>query len=276
VTAIAVADMGETPPQAGITVTGAAGDFDVEWSIDGDEWFTATGGKNLPSPDAFVRDFFPPLNAPVTYRVVEDSGTITVAASTITFDSETGWLSDPLDPRTAVALVPKGWPDDEGKTLLTLGTEAEATYAQAAEVTQTFGARYPVISAGQRQAASAVPMLLTHDAATEGGALKRLLFEAGVLVYRPPIRGILDPVAYITLGDVKQTRHGMTSDIAQWEMTATQGRPVNLKLVIPWYTYEQVATDWNDPTPQTYADVLTARPGDTYLDWQADPLAGAP
>jgi hypothetical protein len=276
VTAIAVADMGETPPQAGITVTGAAVDFDVQWSVDGLNWFTATGAKSLGAPDAFVRDFFPPLNLPITYRVVEESGVITVAASTITFDSTVGWLSDPLDPRTAVALIPGGWPDDEGETLLTLGTEAEATYAQAAEVTQTFGARYPVLSAGQRQAASAVPMLLTHDAAVEAGALRRLLLEAGVLVYRPPVQGILDPVAYILLGDVKESRHGMTSDIAQWEMTATQGRPVNLKLVIPWFTYEQVTTDWNDPTPQTYADVLTLRPADDYLEWQADPLTGAP
>jgi hypothetical protein len=276
VTAIAVADMGETPPQAGITVTGAVVDFDVQWSVDGTNWFTATGGKGLGAPDAFVRDFFPPLNLPITYRVVEESGVITVAGSTITFTSDVGWLSDPLDPRTAVSLVPNGWPDDEGQTLLTLGTEAEATYAQAVEVTQTFGARYPVLSAGQRQAASAVPMLLTHDAAVEAGALQQLLLEAGVLVYRPPIQGLLDPVAYITLGDVKQVRHGMTSDIAQWEMTATQGRPVNLKLVIPWFTYEQVVTDWNDPTPQTYADVLTLRPADDYLEWQADPLTGAP
>lgn len=274
-TAISVADMGQTPPQAGVTVTGAATSFDVQASADGGKtWQTVVGGKSLPSPDAFVRDYFPALNIPIRYRVLESNGTITLAAATITFASSVGWLQDPLVPKNAVALA-EGWPDAEGHTMLTWGTEAEASYEQSGEVIQTFGARRPVVSAGQRQVASAVPLTFAHDVAVEDGVLKELLLSTGVLVYRSPEARLLDPVAFIKLDAVKESRPNAGATVAIWNGTATQGRPTNLKLVIPWHVYTDVAAAWNTPSSMTYTAVIAARGPDTYLGWEANPLTGS-
>ena len=114
-------------------------------------------------------------------------------------------------------------------------------------------------------------------ASAQGEMVRRLraLFEqAGVLV----IRGMhsdcpLDPVAHVIAGDITELPKdgGLYGVHNTWELVVDQVRPTSMKIVVPWFTYDQVKALWDAWTPAaTYAQVIAARPGDTYLDWQRD------
>ena len=117
-------------------------------------------------------------------------------------------------------------------------------------------------------------MVLMHDVAAEGGALRSLLLSSGQLVVRGlPVSGLLDPVAHVAVGDATEARFA-AGQVSQWTLTARQTRPTTLRVVVPWWTYDQVKTLIQaqvSPTA-TYAQVVTAMPaGKTYTDWLADP-----
>ena len=263
-------------PQVGVTVTGlAAGDqvISVRVSWDGGVTFKAVSGgtKIVAAGGAFVRDYFPPLNVPATYRVVEHSISGDPATDTIplTIASDRAWLQDPLNPREAVELVGQ-WPDGD-ESMLSWGTATEASYRQAVESVTVLGANRPVASVGQRLVAGEMPMKISHEVAAEGGKLRRLLMSSGVLVLRMNAPTPLDPVAHIAVGDAAERilNPGVVGSISTWDLTATQVRPLSLKIVVPYWTYAQVAALWSG---STYQDAYDARPGDTYLSWLRDPV----
>jgi len=261
-------------PQVGITVTGLGGaavvSVDVSWD-GGGSWHGVRGAQRVTLVGGgFVRDHVPPLNVPAIYRLVVHGSTPAAAGPTeaaITVQSGTAWLQDPLAPRTAVAVrvSPGG---DPGSSMLELGSLAGATYAQAVDVVIPQGASLPVASVGQRTLAGEVPLVVSHDVAAEGGALRRLLLSGGQLVARGLPANVLEPVAHIVVGPARETRSGDDLRVSTWQLTAMQTRPQSLRIVVPWWTYDQVAALW---TGRTYADARDSRPGDTYLDWQRNP-----
>jgi hypothetical protein len=267
-------------PQVGVTVTGldagAPSVVSVERSWDnGGTWHGVRGAKRAVVTGAYLfRDFIPPLNTPTRYRVVVHSGAVTPfpLEATITVASKSAWIQDPLNPRAAVAL--DGVTLGGSKIALMRGTGAALTRRQAVDTATVEGSRYPVASVGQRQAPSRVPLALRALAAEQGElvrTMRRLLDEAGQLVLRGlPPEIPLDPVAHVTAGDVTEVPvvGGLLGFRNDWELVVDQVRPSSLRVVIPWWTYDQVAALW---AGRSYADVVAARPGATYLDWLRDP-----
>lgn len=261
-------------PQVGVTVTGLVGEqvIDVETSWDGGEsWHPVRGGMGREaSGGAFIRDHFPALNLPILYRAtVRGTGEVMVTEEPLTVPSEHMYLQDPLAPRDAVQVECE---IDEGRVLV-VGSFAAAQYRQSVELTQVFGASAPVAAISQRMVASDVPLVVTYDVANEGGMFRRLLMNAQQLVLRGHHFDLLAPVASIVLGDATELRTiefvNPPRQVSEWQLSATQARPVNLAFVIPWWTYAQVESAWQG---RSYADVQGARPGATYLDWQRDPV----
>ncbi|WP_143320112.1 hypothetical protein [Cellulomonas iranensis] len=209
-------------------------------------------------------------SAVATYLDGDSAPVPATTEASITVPSDVAWLQDPLAPRTAVAIrASRPEPLSGGRQVLMYGSLAGATWAQAVDAVTPMGARLPVASIGQRMLAGQVPLVVSHEVAAEGGALRRLLLSAGQLVVRGLPDDLLEPVAHVTVGDVEETRYGTGEhQVSTWSLSAQQTRPVSLRVVVPWWTYDQVRDLW---AGQTYDQVHAARPGDTYLDWQRDP-----
>jgi hypothetical protein len=263
-------------PQVGITVTGLPSGtpsvVTVEKSVDGTSWEAVRGAlRESVTGASFFRDFVPPLNVEATYRLVTTAAVTGPTTATITVPSDTAWLQDPLNPRAAVPIRAAGI----GTGLALLAPSAASLLrAQVVDLAQVQGARTPVASVGPRQAASQVPLIVRAAAAAQGALVKELralLDTAGVLVLRGlhPAVG-LDPVAHIVAGDVAEvaTPLGVRND---WQMSVTQVRAPSPRIVVPWWTYDQVKALWALP----YDEVLAARPAATYLDWLRDPTPSA-
>lgn len=266
------------PPQVGVTVTGLDGatpsTITVRQSTDGLTWQTVRGADHLVVlGGVFVRDFVPPLNRLVTYDLVVHAGPVTPTPTqaTITVPSPTAWVQDPLDPSSAVAV--DCWGATAGVMALADSFES-LTRAQTSDVAQVQGARLPVASVGTRLAPSKVrvhlrAVLPAQDALA--GSLRSLLDTSGTLVLRGlPVAIPLDPVAHVVAGSVEEVPvvGGLLGHRNDWVLDVTQIRPTSLGIAIPWWTYAEVAALW---VPDTYDQAKAARPGQTYVDWQANP-----
>lgn len=266
-------------PQAGITVTGLAPSSEsvisvqVSWD-DGRTWHGVRGAERVTVTGGdFFRDHVPPLNVLARYRLVVHAGGVTPLRleDTITIASDSAWIQDPLNPRGAVEVecVRTG----AGLMLMT-GTAARILRRQAVDLTTVEGARYPVASIGVRQAPSGVPLALRAVAASQGALIREmrdLLDASGQVVVRGlPLDIPLDPVAHVVTGDVEEVPvvGGLLGFRNDWQLDVTQVRPTSMRIVIPWWTYDQVQALW---APRTYDQVEAARPGATYLDWSRDP-----
>lgn len=275
ITAVRTTDPGA--PQVGVTVAGlstsTASTVVVDRSWDsGVTWYGVRGGTVAGVlGSVFVRDFACPLNVATLYRATITGGSSEQVTATVTVTSSQAWIQDPLNPTTACPLYADM---AAGHILLTLGSFATSTWAQHVDLATVIGASLPAASISVRQRVSAMPMVLMHDVAAEGGALRSLLLSSGQLVVRGlPVSGLLDPVAHVAVGDATEARFA-AGQVSQWTLTARQTRPTTLRVVVPWWTYDQVKTLIQaqvSPTA-TYAQVVTAMPaGKTYTDWLADP-----
>lgn len=266
-------------PQVGVTIDGLAPgststvSVDVSWD-GGVTWHGVRGAQRIDVVGGtFVRDHVPPLNVLATYRLTIHTGATVPAVleAPVTVTSGTVWLQDPLAPRTAVPVVCVR--DAGGITLLSpsAGTIARR---QPVDVATPQGARLPVASVGTRQAPSGVYLHLRALAQEQGAlvkALASLIESAGQVVIRglPPDVPI-DAVAHVIAPSVDDSPivGGLLGPRRDWEMNVMQVRPQSLRLVVPWWTYDQVRDMW---AGRTYDQVKAARPGDTYLDWLRSP-----
>lgn len=266
-------------PQVGVTVTGlsTSGDsvvsIQVSWD-NGASWHKVRGAEEATVRGGdFFRDHVPPLNVAATYRLIVHSGAVVPSPpeEKITVSSASAWIQDPLNPRGAVEVeyVRTG----TGLMLMT-GTAAKILRRQPVDLATVEGARYPVASVGVRQAPAGVPIALRAVAASQGALIKvmrDLLDTAGQVVIRGlPLDIPLDPVAHVVAGDVEEVPvvGGLLGFRNDWELSVTQVRPTSMRIIVPWWTYDQVRALW---APRTYDQVKAARPGATYLDWSRDP-----
>ncbi|MEV7962416.1 hypothetical protein [Oerskovia paurometabola] len=266
-------------PQVGVTVTGlsASGESVVSVLVSWDggaSWHGVRDAERVRvSGGDFFRDHVPPLNVAAIYRLVVHSGGTLPSPSeaTITVPSASTWVQDPLNPRGAVEV--QSVRSGTGIMLMT-GTAARITRRQAVDLATPEGSRYPVASVGARQAPSGVPLALRAVAASQGAlirSMRTLLDTAGQVVIRGlPLDIPLDPVAHVIAGDVEEVPvvGGLLGFRNDWALSVTQVRPTSMRIVIPWWTYDQVRALWS---PRTYNQVRAVRPGATYLDWSRDP-----
>lgn len=207
-----------------------------------------------------------------------DGNTAPVAApttATITVESDTAWLQDPLNPRSAVAVSCVRGTDG---VMLLSPSAGEIARRMPADVVQVQGARLPVASLGVRQAPAGVMLHLRALVAEQGAlvkALADLIDTAGTVVLRGLPQAVpLDPVAHVIAPEVTDSPivGGLLGPRRDWVMSVTQVRAPSPTISVPWWTYDQVKALW---AGFSYDAVLAARPGATYLDWLRDPTPAA-
>ena len=263
-------------PQAGITIdglsTGTACTVVVTVSWDGGATWNPVRGGSVTGVlgSTFVRDHVTPLNITATYRAVATGGT-TVTWTTTSLITSGCWIQDPLAPKSAVALYADM---SSGHVLLTLGSLAGGTWGQHVDLASVVGADVPAASMSRRQKIAGLPLVLTYDVAAEGGHLHALLMTSGQVVIRGlPAAALLDPVAHCSVGDASEVRDP-DGNLSEWTLTARQVTPITMRIVVPWWTYDDVKALVLSQlgTGATYDDVLAAQPvGKTYTQWQANP-----
>lgn len=280
-------------PQVGITVSGldpaSSSVISVQVSTDeGTTWEGVRGVKRVEvASSAFFRDFVPPLNVEATYRLVVHEGAIEPATTEakVTATSDRAWIQDPLNPRSAIPLRWHRTPD----ALMLLGDSLNSyTLAQPMDLATPQGSRLPVASTGVRLAPADMVLHLRAFAATQGRLIKSLrqLFDtAGQVVIRGlPAEFGLDPVMHVN-ADVRDVPvvGGLLGERRDFVLEAQQVRPASLKVVVPWWTYADVAALVEQVLglDATYAAVMAAAPDSTYLDWLRRPdaalgIAGTP
>ena len=278
VTIVAARTADAGAPQVGITVAGMSTStactvvVEVTWD-GGDTWNAVRCGTVIGAlGSVFVRDYLPPLNTPATYRATVTGGSTATVTAGITVSSDCAWLQDPLAPRNAIPL----WGTTSGgKVLLALGSLRTLKRAQQVDTVTPLGASLPVASIGVRQAPSGIPLRLVTDIAQEGGALLKMLNAAGQLALRGlPFTGLLPPVAHVAVGDVSEERRGRRGNVTVYTLQARQVRPISMRVIVPWWTYDQVKALVQSQvgTGATYAAVIAAMPaGKTYTAWLANP-----
>lgn len=269
-------------PQVGITVTATAAVVSVEMSWDGATWHPIASSPRSQRVEVdgaeFFRHFTPPLNVETSYRVVVHSGSLDGAdTAAILVASDVAWVQDPLDPRSAVQVLVD---EQRGGLVATAASFQGISRPQAVDVASVSGSRVPVAAVGTRQAPAGFPLQLKTFAAAQGElvrSLRDLFDQAGAVVMRGlPLEVGLDPVVHVVAPDLQESpylrRLSQGFEYRLWEMTLTQVRGPGLRVVIPWFTYEQVTAWWQDAIPDaTYDDVIAARPGESYIDWTKDP-----
>lgn len=272
VNGLAVQSMQTTgAPHVGVTVNGlhpsTPSVITVERSVDGRTWEAVRGLEQRTAVSAiFVRDHACPLNVPTTYRLIVHSGP-DVPANTetqITLPSETAWISDPLSPRTAVAVTV----DKRGTYTAIGGTGRSAGFGQVVDLASPAGATRPVASIGTRQFASQVPLILFNPT-DDQAAMQTLLMGAGeILVRGLPTWVPLSQPATVALGPVKVDLVGTGGRWTKWTLDVTEVAPSSLRLAVPWLSWNDVMALWPG---SKWSTLMTARPNATFIDWMKDP-----
>lgn len=272
-------------PQVGISIyLPGSHVVTVEVSSDaGRSWMPVQGGRDLRvEGSSFLRDHTVPLNVEAVYRLMVEGEAL--ASTSITVPSETAWIQDPLNPRTAVEVACVR--DDDHVRLLSpsLGTQ---TYSQAVDRVLPAGSGRPVAATGPRQWAASLPLHLRAVAASQGDliyAIDDLIGGrpgspgAGSFVLRglpPALR--LPAVVHCVAPEITTSPvvHGLLGQFHDWQMTIDTVAGPSARVSIPWWTYDQFAAMWNEIIAGvTYDDLVDASPEATYVDIQRDPTGG--
>jgi hypothetical protein len=195
----------------------------------------------------------------------------TVTSGSVTIASAQAWLQDPLAPKSAVPLYADM---SNGHVKLTIRSLAGGVWGQHEDLASVIGSSLPAVSLSVRQKVASLPLSLMYVVAAEGGNLHGMLMGAGQVVLRGlPVSGLLDPVAHCSVGSANEVRYA-AGTISEWLLTARQVQPVTMRIVVPWWTYDQVVALVVSQigAGATYSQVLTAQPaGKTYTQWVANP-----
>lgn len=88
----------------------------------------------------------------------------------------------------------------------------------------------------------------------------------------------IDAVAHVVAGDVSETPVTATTILGifnAFSLSITQVQPVTTRVVVPWWTYDQVLALVRSQVSggtTTYAQVVAAQPvGKTHTQWLANP-----
>lgn len=251
----------------------------VEWSVDdGRTWMAVHQAAEVEAfGGLFVRDFLCPLNVSVTYRAVAHSGDpIPDSQATLTVRSDYAWISDPLRPRVAIPVTCRDGYDAAIELLApSIGRYARQQVVHRAR--PPMGGRLAPVSAGPRLAAEGIELVfstIVNEQAALVNAIRDLIGQngqGGTFALRGlPATFALDAVAHVVAPTVYDSPayEGIVGMYHQWEMTVDQVAGPSLQIQIPWWSYAQVRDEWDG---FTYAQVMAARPGATYIDWLRDP-----
>lgn len=222
----------------------------------------------------FGIDYEAPLGRAVNYELVVESGAVIPLRLTdsATLDVESGYIQDPLQPLSVIALAT----DDTGADAAIVTSKAfrKLTYALESTSVNVIGGREPIAMTGQRMRASGIDFSLLTEAAEQSTALRNLLMQAPIVLIRPlPSWGPLPDVIYTVPTVSEEPRYGEDGvTMTSWNLVGDSVRGPTMSVLVPLWTYDMVQALW-----VTYADQQTQATATTsrYLDVQADPTIGA-
>jgi len=266
--AVVIEAMVDEPcPRVGLTITGlGVGNSVVSvWRTADGERNPVRGARRAGMVDsAYIVDYDVPLGRPVSYEVEVisgPSGADRVTSSSVTVNSATGWLMDPLVPQSAVPVV--GGDGNEGPYLR---GEALASLEYAADVSliNIMGSDKPMALFGQRMAARGVPLSMGTTSAEQNAKLKNLLMSSSLLLFRPiPGFGIdLPGSMFVTVPSAVESPVDVAwgGSLTWWDLQADTVAAPTLKVLTATFTYGDVALMF-----ATYQQKQDAATG-TYLD----------
>lgn len=274
----AVVDDPTVAPRTSVTITGLDGvgpsTVTVYRSTEGGVRRKVRGLSSVVMyGSGFGIDYEAPLGRPVNYELVVESGAVIPRRLTdsATLDSTSGYIQDPLQPRSAIALAT----DDTGADAAIVTSKAfrKLTYALESTSVNVIGGREPIAMTGQRMSASGIDFSLLTEAAEQSTQLRNLLAQAPIVLVRPlPSWGPLPDVIYTVPSVSEEPTYGEDGVImTTWNLVGDSVRAPTMSVLVPLWTYDMVQALWvTYADQQAQAAAITAR----YLDVQADPTIG--
>lgn len=222
----------------------------------------------------FGIDYEAPLGRAVNYELVIESGAVIPLrlTDTATLDVDSGYIQDPLQPLSLVAVAT----DDTGSDAAIVTSKAfrRLTYALESTSVNVIGSREPVAMTGQRMRASGIDFSLLTEAAEQSTRLRNLLMASPIVLIRPlPSWGPLPDVIYTVPSVSEAPTYGEDGVImTTWSLAGDSVRAPSMSVLVPLWTYDMVQALW-----VTYADQQAQATATTsrYLDVQSDPTIGA-
>jgi len=261
-------------PRVGVTITGLGiGDSVVSvWRTEDGERNPVRGARRMLAVDSdYLIDYDAPLGRPITYEVEVisgPSGADRVTSSSVTVESDTGWLMDPLVPQSAVPII--GSHDNDGTPYLRGEALASLEYAADVSLINVMGSDKPMALFGQRMAARGVPLSMGTRSAEQNKKLKDLLQSSALLLFRPiPGFGIdLPGSMFVTVPSAVESPVDVAwgGNLTWWDLKADTVAAPTLKVLTATFTYGDVALLF-----ATYQQKQDATPG-SYLDDLKHPL----
>ncbi len=231
------------------------------WSVPG--WKK----RNSLSADTYT-DATPPLGRPVTYTLIKDG--LPVNSRTITVESTTGWVQDPLSPETALPVATT----DADPAVLALAKAAlkNITYVAQYEEETPLGGQYPIIRADQRGGASGVEFHLNAYQNTISDAFQQLVLDTPILLFRGlPSWGSIPALAYL-IGNVQEAPYNRDrgGQFTTWAAGGKLASPVALGPLTGTVTNAMVQ---DNLVGRTNASIQSTTGTKRNIVVQADPLS---
>jgi len=265
-------------PRVGVTVTGlgtASASVVSVWRVADGERNPVRGARRTTMTDSsYVVDFDAPLGRPITYEVEVisgPSGASRVTSSSVTVNSLTGWLMDPLIPQSAVAIAEPQ--DANGRPIFAAAAMSSLEYKSDVAVYQILGSDKPMALFGQRMAAAGVDLSMITDAAEENARLRNLFMSTANLLVRLPAAWTvsLPGSCFAAVAGVseKPVEHGAEGALTVWQLTGDTVAAPTIKVLTATFTYGDVELLFT-----TYQQKQTLMAGKKYLDDLKNPLGG--
>jgi hypothetical protein len=261
-------------PRVGLTITGLGSSSDSlvsVWRTADGERHPVRGARRVAMVDsAFVTDYDAPLGRPVFYEVEVISGPDGASRTltpTVTVESATSWLMDPLVPQAAVPVV--GGDGDEGPYLRGAAL-AQLEYAADVSLINIMGSDKPMALFGQRMAARGVPLSMGAALLEHNVRLKALLQSTAQLLFRPlPVFDSLPGTMFVSIPTATEVPVdvGEGSYLTWWDLQADTVQAPVLKVLTATFTYGDVSLLF-----ATYQQKQDAAAAKTYLDDMKSPF----
>lgn len=264
-------------PRVGLTVSGlGAGSASLVsvWRTADGERLPVRGARRVSLTDsAYLVDWDAPLGRPISYEVEVisgPSGASRVTSASVTVVSDTGWLSDPLIPQTAVPVIAK----DGDETYLRSSALAELEYRAGVQVFDIMGSDKPLALFGQRMAARGVDTSVSTRSAEQNARLEKLLKSTANLLFRPlPGWGTRTLGGSLFLANATATQLPVDvswgGDLTRWDLVSDVVAAPTIRVLTASFSYGDVAL-----LTSTYQQKQDAMAGKTYLDDLKNPLGG--
>jgi len=263
-------------PRVGLTVTGlGVGDSVVSvWRTADGEREPVRGARRTTLNDAaFLVDWDAPLGRPITYEVEVISGpggAARVMSGSVTVDSATGWLMDPLIPQTAVPVVG----DATDETYLRSQALSELAYEADVSVFNIMGSNKPLALFGQRMAERGLDTSVSTRSAEQNARLEKLLQSTAQLLFRPlpgwgtrTLRGSLFLANAAAVQLPVDVSWG--GNLTRWELKSDVVQAPTIKVLTATFSYGDVQL-----LMDTYQQKQDLMAGKSYLDDLKNPIGG--